>query len=224
DRRCAEAYYNMGIAQKGAGLATMAINAYKEAVKLSPDMVDAHLNLGKLYAEMKNSRQATSCLQAVLSIDPGHAKARLLLERLEGDSKAAKKKESPFGRLVDVETLRQQDTSTVPRQLDAAHRQTERDYTRLVTRRIRRDAKDLVPLLDDRLHGNLHHLQLMTFHPEDRTTDPAIYDHFIETIESIRIISERMKKDFSRLQHLVDHGEPPDKGDAVRDDGDDGDD
>ncbi|MCA9059695.1 MAG: tetratricopeptide repeat protein, partial [Planctomycetaceae bacterium] len=211
DRRCAEAYYNMGIAQKGAGLNTMAINAYKEAVKLAPTMVDAHMNLGKLYAEMNNSRQATMCFQAVLDIEPEHSKAKLLLERTQSTSKAAKKAASPFGRLVDIDKLNQSDTSTVPRQLDAATRNTEREYVREVSRQIRRDARDLIPLLDEQLHTNLHQLQMIALHSDDRTADPAIYDHFVETISGIQELHDRMSTDLGRLQYLVDKGVPPEK-------------
>ncbi|MCA9012974.1 MAG: tetratricopeptide repeat protein, partial [Planctomycetaceae bacterium] len=36
DRKCAEAYYNMGIAQRAMHMNTMAISAYREALKLAP--------------------------------------------------------------------------------------------------------------------------------------------------------------------------------------------
>ena len=49
DRKCAEAYYNMGIAQRAMQTNTMAISAYKEALKLAPEMIDAHINLGNIY-------------------------------------------------------------------------------------------------------------------------------------------------------------------------------
>ena len=66
DRKCAEAYYNMGIAHRAMQMNTMAISAYKEALKLAPEMIDAHINLGNIYMDMKNIGLALQCFQAAL--------------------------------------------------------------------------------------------------------------------------------------------------------------
>ena len=70
----------------------MAISAYKEALKLAPDMVDAHINLGNIFIEMKNVGLALQCFQAALRHHPGSAKAKKCLETAQSIQRLPEKK------------------------------------------------------------------------------------------------------------------------------------
>jgi len=163
--KCADAYFNMGIAQKAMNLSTMAINAFREAIRLKPDMCDAHYNLARLYSELKNLGMARKCVQDALKLRPESARAKTLLTSLQTQQVEAKKNESPFGRLVNTDELDRQAVRTSPRILSAARRQAERELVQDITKKIRQDSRDLVPLLDESLTGSLHRLQRLIRDP-----------------------------------------------------------
>jgi|GEM_PF-372422 len=165
DSKCADAYFNMGIAQKAMNLTTMAINAWREAIRLNPDFFDAHFNLARLYGELKNLSMARKCVQDAIKLRPDSVRAQALLASLQTQQIESKKKESPFGRLVNTAELDRQAVSTSARVLTAARRQTERELVQDVTKKIRQDARDLVPLLDETLAGSLHRLQRLIRDP-----------------------------------------------------------
>ena len=108
-------------------MTTMAISAYKEALKLNPRMADAHINLGRIYADSGNLSQAQKSFLEVLKIDPASKKAQMLLESVQVSLKASKKTESPFGRLVDIEELDRRLVNSAPRGLSVGQRQQERE-------------------------------------------------------------------------------------------------
>ena len=185
DRRCAEGFYNMWIAQRVLNLNTMAISAYKEAIKLKPDLIEAHLNLGNIYADMKNMGLALQCFLNALKQDPNSAKAKASLEKAQLNQKAARKEASPFGRLVDVKELDKQLRATGPRTLDAAPRVEERELVQTVTKQIRHSAKELVPILEDSLHAQLHRLQRVVLQTEFHLSSAEHMDFFSQTIAEL---------------------------------------
>ena len=186
DRRCADAWYNLGLAQRGMNMTTMAISAYKEALKLNPRMADAHLNLGRIYADSGNLSQAQKSFLEVLKIDPGSKKAQTLLESVQASLKAAKKTESPFGRLVNLEDLDRRSVSAAPRALPVAQRQHERDLVQAVTKKMRQDAKDLIPLLEESLHAQLHRLERIVLDSESRLQSIEPVDTFSVSLNELR--------------------------------------
>ena len=97
-----------GSPQRAQQMNTMAISAYKEWLKLAPEMVDANINLGNLYMEMKNVGLAIQCFQSALRHDPKSEKAMKCLQTAQSTQKTSRKEASPFGRLVDVRELEQQ--------------------------------------------------------------------------------------------------------------------
>ena len=185
DRRCADAWYNLGFAQRGLKMTTMAISAYKEALKLNPRMADAHLNLGRIYAEAGNHSLAQKAFLEVLKIEPDSRKAQSLLENVQAAMKAARKSESPFGRLVDTRELEQRQDNSAPRVLSVTQRHQERDLVQVVTKKIREDARDLVPLLDQALHTHLHRLERLVLDPQSRMTSENPLTLLSATIEEL---------------------------------------
>ncbi len=185
DRKCAEGYYNMGIAQRGQNLNTMAISAYKEAIKLKPDMVEAHLNLGNIYVQMKNMGLALQCFQTALRYDPESKKAKLCLENAHSTQKSARKTASPFGRLVDGTETNQQPGSSGPRVLEPAERTAERELVQDVTKKVRSSAKALVPALEESLPGQMHRLQRIVLQSENRLSSAEQVESFTQLLDDI---------------------------------------
>ena len=69
-RTNAQAYYNLGIAYRGAGQASMAVQAYREAIRLNSDFAEAHQNLGNAYLDQNNVRQAKAAFERALELNP----------------------------------------------------------------------------------------------------------------------------------------------------------
>ncbi|MEI7700612.1 MAG: tetratricopeptide repeat protein [Planctomycetia bacterium] len=186
DRRCADAWYNLGLAQRGMNMTTMAISAYKEALKLNPRMADAHINLGRIYADSGNLSQAQKSFLEVLKIDPASKKAQMLLESVQVSLKASKKTESPFGRLVDIEELDRRLVNSARRGLSVGQRQQERELVQAVTKKMRQDAKDLVPLLEESLHTQLHRLERIVLDTESRMQSDESIAAFSVSLSELR--------------------------------------
>lgn len=186
DRKNAEAYYNLGIAQKGLKLNTMAISAYKEAVKHKPDMIDAWVNLGHLYLEMRNFSLAQQCCQAILRLDPESRKAKAMLDQVSASHSSARRGASPFGRLVDEKTLASRQQNAAPRVLDPATRNSERDLIRDITKPCRKAGRAMKELLAERFQSEVHHLQVVILHGDPRMSNPELYEQFVSSIAELR--------------------------------------
>jgi len=190
DSKCADAWFNMGIAQKAMNLSTMAINAWREAIRVKPDMFDAHYNLARIYGELRNLGMARKCVQDALKIRPDSEKALALLASLQTQQVEARKSESPFGRLVNTDELDHQAVRTSPRILSAPRRQAERDLVQAVTKRIRQESRELVPLLDETLTSSLHRLERLI-------RDPLAANHGEWPLEgfseSVQHLEDKMK-------------------------------
>lgn len=203
DRKCAEAYYNMGIAQRGQNLNTMAISAYKEALKIKPDLIEAHLNLGNLYVEMKNLGLALKCFQTAVRLDPNSKKARSSLENAQMNQQNARREVSPFGRLVDVKELDRQNVETGPRELDAASRRAERELVQEVTRKVRASAKEMLPMLEETLHSQLHRLERVVLQSEVRLSSGDTIEVFSKTMGDLRRLQTVMQESLAEIrEHL----------------------
>ncbi len=186
DRKNAEAYYNLGIAQKGLKLNTMAISAYKEAVKLKPDMVDAWVNLGHLYFEMKNFSLAQQCCQAILKLDPESRKAKALMAQISDSHSNARRSASPFGRLVDEKALATRQKDVQLRILDPAARNSERDLIREITKPCRKAGRAMTELLATRFQSEVHHLQVVALHGDPRMANPELYEQFVSSVAALQ--------------------------------------
>ncbi len=183
---------------------TMAISAYKEAIKLRPDMTDANMNLGKIYMEMSNFGLAQRCFNEVLKHDSGSKKARMLLDRMQQNQKSARKAASPFGRLVDEATLASAQVRDSPRVLKAAVRNDERDSCRKLARKIRATVRDMVPLLDETLHSTLQKLAVETLQGDGRGNDPGLVNLLGEARGKLKKMHQQVQKDCQVLRQHVD--------------------
>ncbi|MFN9975673.1 MAG: tetratricopeptide repeat protein, partial [Phycisphaerae bacterium] len=90
DRNNPEAYFNLGIAQKNLKMTSMAITAFREAIRIKPSMIDAHLSLGTIYSETNSHALAQQCFNNALKQDPENKKARTLLENSQSVQKAGR--------------------------------------------------------------------------------------------------------------------------------------
>jgi tetratricopeptide (TPR) repeat protein len=79
-----EAHNNMGYALENLGRTDEALSQYREAVRLQPDYVQAHFNLGNLLARLGRRDEAVTQLKETLRLDPENAKAKPLLQKLDG--------------------------------------------------------------------------------------------------------------------------------------------
>lgn len=67
--------YNTAVEAVKAGNAAAAITAYEEAIKASPDYLQAHINVGAIYYEQGKLPEASSHLEAAIKLDSMNADA-----------------------------------------------------------------------------------------------------------------------------------------------------
>jgi tetratricopeptide (TPR) repeat protein len=130
----------------------MSVPAYREALRINPQMVVAHQNLGNVFIDLGNAREAINHFKQALAIDPSFVKAQIGLERAEQLKEENKIVSNPFGRLVDTDKA--QSLSLDPshfRQLNDDEREEDRRMLHIIILTIGRKAKDL----RDQLKGKL---------------------------------------------------------------------
>lgn len=163
---------------------TMAISAWKEALKINPDFADAQLQLARTYSEMKNLGLAQKCLHDVLRLQPESARAKAMLAEIQDAAKAARSNASPFGRLVDLEAL-QQKANVAARVLTPAARDAEREMLQNLTKPVRQAARDLAPLLADTLPQQLHRLERIVINTDNRSHSPEALEELAQQAQEI---------------------------------------
>ena len=78
------ARYNLALAYKLAGLDDLALKEFGVVAQLQPDFVDVHYEIGLLQAKAGQAEEARAALERVLELEPGHGRARRMLEGLRG--------------------------------------------------------------------------------------------------------------------------------------------
>src|SRR5437667_428999 len=71
----ATAYYYMGVEHFKSGRYKEAVEAYKRAISLKPDLAEAHNNLGVTYYKMGRDREAIESYKRAISLKPDYAEA-----------------------------------------------------------------------------------------------------------------------------------------------------
>jgi protein O-GlcNAc transferase len=71
----ADAYYNMGIVQKGRGDLEAAIATYKKAIKIKPDYAEAYYNMGVAQQDQEDLDSALDSYKQAINIKPDYAQA-----------------------------------------------------------------------------------------------------------------------------------------------------
>jgi S1-C subfamily serine protease len=74
-QKTAEYWFNLGYAYSSAGRKTDAVNAYKEAIKIKPKLINAHFNLGNVYGRLGRNKEAIESYKQALRLKPNYAAA-----------------------------------------------------------------------------------------------------------------------------------------------------
>ncbi|RLS74259.1 MAG: tetratricopeptide repeat protein [Planctomycetota bacterium] len=166
-------------------------------------MIEAHLNLGNIYVDMKNMGLALRCFQTAVQLDPDSKKARSSLEKAQLNQKNARREVSPFGRLVNIEELDRQNVETGPRELDAAGRRAERELVQEVTRKVRAGTKEMLPMLEETLHSQLHRLERIVLQSEVRLSSAENIESFSQTLGDLLRLRSMVKEGLNEIrEHL----------------------
>lgn len=80
----ASARFNLALACKLGGLEDLALEEFGRVAELQPDYADVFYEMGALHAKAGRTEEARAALQRALELEPGHAKAARLRQRLEG--------------------------------------------------------------------------------------------------------------------------------------------
>jgi len=150
-------------------------------------MVDAHINLGNIFMEMKNVGLALQCFQTALKHEPGSPKAKRCLETAQSQQKTARKETSPFGRLVNVADLDRQQHMTTSRILDSAARISERESVQKNSRIARTSAREMVATLEGPLPQQLHRLKIAILHMEEHLDATELLQKLGTSVEELRL-------------------------------------
>ena len=70
---------NLGRALAGLGRTAEAVEAFRAAIKLRPDFVDARFELGQLLYRSRNYEEAEKCFRQLLRVMPSHLHAKMSL-------------------------------------------------------------------------------------------------------------------------------------------------
>ncbi len=167
DAKSFEAYYNLGLAYRKAGQFGMAMNAYKQAVLLNPDSADAHLNLGNVLVKLGNPRKAIEHYEKALELDPTFEKAKRGLEKAQEMLSSAPQIASPFGRLVDEQTLAKNIARTEIRELSAKERLEDRQLLQRLSEQLGAVSNEWLEHLKEHLAPALHELHRAILEEEE---------------------------------------------------------
>lgn len=78
------AWNDMAICLNRTGQAKLAEDAWRQAIRLNPNIAAPYVNLGALLAEQGRRQEAMSLLERAIAIDPSHEIAKRTLQELRG--------------------------------------------------------------------------------------------------------------------------------------------
>jgi tetratricopeptide (TPR) repeat protein len=203
-RNCAQGYYNLGIAQKNLGQLSLAVTAYREAIRLDSRMADAHLNLANLYVEMGNYSQALSHYRGALEINPAFRKAEAGIAATQARMEEARHSSSPFGRLVDTRSAGGEVAQAPRRPLTDA----ERRHDRHTLQRLADEIETLAGQCRDQLKYGLEPSLLALTRTVVSDAHKIAVQQVHETFQqALREAAETRRELKARLQQLRQHEE-----------------
>ncbi len=201
DSKSSEGYYNLAIAHRSLNQLPMAVNAYQQAIRLDPQMASAHQNLANVYSEMGNHKKAIEHYENALKIKPNFERARQALERAEQAALDSREQSSPFGRLVDEETLKANRASSVGQELSPYMREQDRTTIDAITSAAIEFAEDLIEHLKEQLEPYLSSLnKTVAEGTEGSTSIFAAHENFRTAVERCVELRTRLKDKLSELQ------------------------
>ena len=68
----ARAKFDAGVELQKQGLNASAISSYQDAVRLAPEMAEAHANLGDVLADSGNTAEAEAQMREAIHLDPNN--------------------------------------------------------------------------------------------------------------------------------------------------------
>jgi len=181
DKSHSEGFYNLGFAYRGLNQLSMAVSAYREAVRIDPKRADAHANLGNVYIDLGNNQQAIMHFKQALEIDPDFERAKRGLEIAQQAIQQAKSAISPFGRLVDQNSLGPKSVAKVERQLNDTERMKDRQRTYRLVTEIKSQAKAFLQQLTAEFEPQLTELSRAA---ADGQTAPAALNKAIGSYQA----------------------------------------
>lgn len=200
EKKSFEAFYNLGLAYRGVNQASMAMTAYKEAIRLSPDDPDTHQNIANTYLDMKNYQKAIEHYKKAIELKPGFQKALIGLENAISLKNESKQSNSPFGRLVDT-TAQSKAVSAVGRELSLEERHDDRVEVRTLTRKGEETSKALLSVLVKEFEPTILKLNRsvaeVTDTPWELTETSA---QFRELVAKSHLLRKQLKQKMSDLQ------------------------
>ncbi|MCY2963002.1 MAG: tetratricopeptide repeat protein [Planctomycetota bacterium] len=207
ERTSAAAFYNLGSAYRHLKQWALAVPAYREAIRLEPDQPDAYVNLGLVYLEMKNIPQATVQFKKALELRPDSARAKKGLAQCDAVMGSLKSKESPFGRLVNSEMLKQgQDADEVSqRKLTGEERGRDRHELAQICEVLEQNGTDVERCLNERLITSLAQLARGLALSSKRERDVAVSAAMEEFIEARQQFAPRVVAMRRTMKHVRDH-------------------
>ncbi|WP_437185159.1 tetratricopeptide repeat protein [Planctomicrobium sp. SH668] len=200
DRNSAQAYFNLGIAEKHLRHFPLALCAFTQAIRIAPQMVEAHIMQGQTYIDLLQPKQAISHFETALKIRPESRRAREGLQLAQSQIGEAKSAASPFGRLVDEQTLVTKANSYQPvvSALTANQRHEDRQAIVKLAAQAVIDANELLQLLRNELEPNLHSLSRITLEG-DRRSWGIPFQTFQGLKQKLRDLSEAAGKSFQAI-------------------------
>ncbi len=202
DAKSFEAYYNLGLAYRKMNQLGMAMNAYKEAIRVNPDSVDAHQNLANVLLKMGNPRKAIEHYEKALELAPDFEKAKRGLEKAQ-QALQASPQVSPFGRLVDEQTLARNVAGMQFRELTLQERLQDRQELRDIAQELVEASTEWLEHLRDRLAPALHELHRATVE-ENEALLLETYATYRSALEKHEELSRRVREAVQRLKEHED--------------------
>jgi tetratricopeptide (TPR) repeat protein len=167
----AAAYYNLGLAHRNLNNLPSAKTAYREALRLDPNLVEAHLNVARVYTDLRDFTLAIAHFQKALELRPSFSKAA------EGLRKATLALSQPTDPLADSD---RSDDDSKPGPaivvLEATPRsQVDPTRARFLGRDIARAANDLRQHFENTVIPLLNQMRRLVL--EGRSNSIAYGDH-----------------------------------------------
>lgn len=209
ERNSGAAFFNLGSAYRNLRQWALAIPAYREAIRLEPKEADAYVHLGMVYFEQKNIPQAMAQFKKALELRPNSKRAQEGLARCESANREVVTKESPFGRLVNSEMLRQGQEAQVvsQRRLTEVERSRDRQTLVRLCGHLGAQGGDLLQLLEDPLATALVNLAKGLTLADQRERDAALSDSLDALVLARQDFAPRVLALRRTMQQLRDHEE-----------------
>jgi tetratricopeptide (TPR) repeat protein len=199
DRKNIHGYFNLGLAYRKLKQTAMSVSAYKEAIKLAPDFAEAYLNLANVFVDMGSLQQAVQMFKKALELRPNFEKAKRGLEKAQEAISQAKKRESPFGRLVDAE-VRAKAVPTMERELTDEERLEDRRQIRVLMEALEELAKEAVEHLEQVLERKLHNLHVTITSNDQGLALARDAREFRDAVEHWNQLRQKMRRKMLELR------------------------